>query len=267
MSFDLGAVVPLSVSLVDKDGRPADATAMTVTITLPDGTTASSTVTSSPAGTYSYDYPTVQAGRHVVRWVATGANAGAFTDMFEVAPADPGALVSLADAKEQLNITGGSDDAELMRVLQSVTAPVERIVGSVVRRSWTETVDGGHPKIALQHFPVLSITQVAESGSVLAQSAYMVNLDAGVLTRVSGGAATRWRPGASNIAVTYDAGRVITGANVRQAVLVILQHLWDTQRGGFNTSPRDSDTYDPRFGYSIPRRALELLGEPIPGIA
>lgn len=267
MSFDLGALVPLSVSLTDTAGLPADAGAMTVTITLPDGTTASTPVTSTPTGTYSYTYPTVQVGRHVVRWVATGANAGAFTDMFEVAPADPGGLVSLADAKKQLNIVGDGDDAELMRMLRSVTGPVERIVGSIVRRSWTEAVDGGHQKITLQRFPVLSITQVVESGAVLASSAYMVKLDAGVLTRVSGSYPTRWRVGVDNIAVTYEAGRVITGEDVSQAVKIILQHLWDTQRGGFNASPRDSDTYDPRFGYSIPRRAVELLGEPIPGIA
>jgi hypothetical protein len=267
VSFDLGAVVPLSVSLTGEDGQPADATAMTVTIMLPDGTTASTPVTSSPIGTYTYEYPTVQAGRHVVRWLATGANAGAYTDMFEVVPADPGALVSLKDAKDQLNITGDSDDAELMRVLRSVTRPVERIVGSVVRRSWTETVDGGHQKITLQRFPVLAVTQVTENGTVLDTSAYTLKRDAGVLTRVSGGCATRWRPGVDNLVVTYEAGRVITGDDVRQAVLIILQHLWDTQRGGFNASPRDADTYDPRFGYSIPRRALELLGEPIPGIA
>lgn len=267
MSFDLGAVVPLSVSLTGADGQPADATAVTVTITLPDGTTASTPVTSSPTGTYTYNYPTVQAGRHVARWLATGANAGAFTDMFEVIPADAGQLVSLAEAKEQLNITGDTDDAELMRKLQSVTGPVERYVGSVVRRSWTETFDGGNPKIALLHFPVLAITQVVESGAVLVSSAYMVKLNAGVLTRVSGSYPTRWRAGVDNVSVTYEAGRTITGEDVRQAVLIILQHLWETQRGGFSASPRDSDTYDPRFGYSVPRRALELLGEPIPGMA
>lgn len=267
MSFDLGAIVTLSVTLTDKDGQPADAGLMTLTITLPDGTTTTQTLTSNPTGFYDFDYPTVQAGRHVVRWVATGANAGAFTDMFEVAPADPGALISLADAKEQLNITGTQDDAELMRMLLSVTRPVERIVGAVARQSWTETLNGGHEKLTLQHFPVLRVIQVTENGIALDPTAYALNADAGILTRVAGTYSRRWSAGIANIGISYEAGRIITGEDVRQAVKIILQHLWETQRGGFSASPRDSDTYDPRFSYSVPRRALELLGEPIPGMA
>lgn len=269
MSWNLGATVPLTTTVTDAAGIPADAGTMTISITLPDGTTDGGTVTSSSPGVYRYDYTTTQPGRHVYRWTATGANSAGYptSDMFEVLPADPGQLVSLVEAREQLNITGTANDAEILRMLQAITEPVERYVGAVGRRTWTETFDGGQTKIALLHFPVLSITQVVESGAVLVSSGYMVKPNAGVLTRVSGGYPTRWRTGADNITVTYEAGRVITGEHIRQAVLIILQHLWETQRGGFSASPRDSDTYDPRFGYSIPRRALELLGEPLPGMA
>ena len=50
-------------------------------------------------------------------------------------------------------------------------------------------------------------------------------------------------------------------ADVRLAGLIILQHMWETQRpaaqGPFSQA---SDDYDPRYAYSVPRRAQELLG-------
>jgi hypothetical protein len=49
--------------------------------------------------------------------------------------------------------------------------------------------------------------------------------------------------------------------------LVTLQHNWETRRG-VGSRPTGvvgpEEHYDPRFSYSIPRKALEWLGAPRP---
>ncbi len=97
----------LSILIRDAAGQPANAGAVTLTITLPDGTTVTpGPIASTTPGVYDYDYVTVQAGRHGVRWVATGANAAAFTDAFDVQPADGSPWISLADVKDHLKRSG-----------------------------------------------------------------------------------------------------------------------------------------------------------------
>jgi uncharacterized phiE125 gp8 family phage protein len=181
-------------------------------------------------------------------------------------------VVTLAEAKAQLNITDSSADTELPVFIEAATAAVEDYVGAVVARQVTEVRDGGRAVLLLKHVPVLSVTSVTEDGTVLDASAYQVDTDAGALTRVSGSAAVPFLPGVGNVQITYQAGRVATTADVpgryKMAALIIVQHLWETQRpaaaGPFS---QGADDYDPRYSYSIPRRALELLGEPVGGIA
>lgn len=268
MSYNLGEVAALGVTVTDATGNPANAGSMTVTITLPDGSTVSQGVTSNPAGTYGYDYATTQPGRHTVRWVATAPNAGAWTDILDVAPADPGQLISLADAKRQLNITSTKHDAELADMLRSVTAVCERYRGAIVRRTHTEEITApyGARQIRLTYTPILSVTSVTEAGTVLTAADYDLSADSGVLTRMTGGYPVRWHAGRQSITVTYVAGRTEIDPAVRQAALILIQHMWETQRGGAMPA-RDTDTFDPRYSYSIPRRALELLGEPDPEFA
>lgn len=268
MSYNLGEVAPLGVTVTDAAGQPADAGTMTVNITRPDGTTVSQPVTSSPTGTYAYDYATVQPGRHVVRWVATSPNAGAWTDILDVADADPGQIISLADAKRQLNITSAAHDAELADMLRSVTAVCERYRGAIVRRTHTETMTAPHGcgQVVLAYRPVLSVTSVTEAGTVLTADGYDLSAGSGVLTRMTGGHPSRWHGGHNTITVVYVAGRTDIDPAVRQAALILLQHMWETQRGT-GIGQRDTDTFDPRYAYSIPRRALELLGEPEPEFA
>jgi hypothetical protein len=268
VTYNLGDVVPLSVTITDANGQPANAGAVAVSVTLPDGTTtASGSITPASTGIYNYDYPTVQAGRHSVRWLATGVNASAYTDMVDVAPADPGQIISLADTKTQLNITGTDHDGELADMIRSVTVVCERYVGAIVRRPYTETFSGGVPRLALTHVPVLSLTTVTESGVTLTPADYRLVGASGVLSRVVGQQIQVWVDGIANVTVTYVAGRTAVEPHVRQAALIMVQHMWETQRGTSGFQARDPDTYDPRYSYSIPRRALELLGEPIPGIA
>lgn len=186
-----------------------------------------------------------------------------------MAPTD---LVTLAEAKDQVNITDSSADSELPRFISSATGVVERYVGPVVHRTVTETFNGGGRTVLLGWRPVVSVTSVTEDGTALASDGYRVATESGVLTRMAGPSASRFAAGVASVVVTYVAGQAANTAavpgHIRMAALIIIQHMWETQRpaaaGPFSQA---ADDYDPRYAYSIPRRALELLGEPVGGIA
>lgn len=176
-------------------------------------------------------------------------------------------LFLLADAKAQLNITDAASDAELAGYVSGVTRVVERYVGAVVNRTVTEVFDGGRCEVLLSKIPVASVTKVTDSGTVLDAGAYRAS-SSGVLSRVAGPSRTLFLPGVQSVQVEYVAGQVADTAavatdlaDVRLAGLIILQHMWETQRpaaqGPFSQA---SDDYDPRYAYSVPRRAQELLG-------
>lgn len=268
MSYDLGELVPLSVTVKDASGNLANSGSMTVTITLPDQTSESHGVTPASTGVYDYDYASVQAGRHQVRWVATGANSGAFTDVFDVLAAATGQIISLADAKAQLNIDASdtSSDAEVLDFIRSATSICEQYAGIIAQRTCVETFHGGKPHLLLGNQPVLAVTSVVDRGQTLDPSTYEVNTGSGVLTRVAGVYALPFLPGFDSVVVTYTAGMQVVPAHIQQAARIIVQHLWETQRtAGRNAYSGNPDEYDPRYSYSIPRRALELLGPPILG--
>lgn len=275
--IDLGDVYRVTVTVRDADGNLADPATATLTVTLPDGTAASPAVTLPPTetGTLVVDYTTTQAGRHAFRMVTTGP-ATAYSDVFDVRPADPGYIVSLADAKRHLNIPAArtTDDEELRSFIEAVTAVVERYAGAVLRAPHTQTFDGGREAVALAHTPILSVTSVTESGTVVGASGYHLDEDSGVLVRLAGRFRSRWLAGAANVTVTYTAGRQVIPANITHAALIILKHMWETQRASGGGRPGLSEevagpaTYMANpSAYAIPYRALELLGEPTSGIA
>lgn len=184
-------------------------------------------------------------------------------------------IVALADAKTQLNITDSASDAELAGYISGVTRVVERYVGAVIVRSVTDVFDGGRAVLSLRTIPVLSVTSVTDSGAVVDPSGYTVSKPSGVLTRVAGPVPFPFLPGVQSVSVTYQPGQAGDIAAVKAnlgdvwlGALIILQHMWETQRpaaaGPFS---QGGDDFDPRYTYSIPRRALELLGEPMGGIA
>ncbi len=49
-----------------------------------------------------------------------------------------------------------------------------------------------------------------------------------------------------------------TPAPVRLATLMLVDHLWETQRGPVSSAPFDDSSFD-RTGYAVPNRVLELL--------
>jgi hypothetical protein len=269
MAYDISDVVPLTVTIKTAAGTATNATTVALTIILPDGTTATPAVANPPAttGVYLYDYPTVQAGRHVATWTSTGPQA-AYSDVFDVRPAAPAYIVGLADIKQQLNMTGTADDEELRAYLEAATGVIEDYLGrAVVRRSFTEEHADVNGEILLNWTPVVSLTSVATVDSETTWNIADLHVSpSGIVTTLPTSSETLQ----GNVAVTYTAGSPVVKANWTLAARIIVQHLWETQRGTAGSlHPGGLDTPGAgftRFGFALPNRALELLTGGLPGV-
>jgi hypothetical protein len=255
--FDLGDVVPLAVNVKDTAGALANATAVALTITLPDGTTATPSVTNSSTGVYSATYTPAVSGRFGVRWVATGTNASTYVDAFTVAAG--AGLISLDEVKAFLNITSTTNDEELREFVAASTVAAEKYAQrKFVRESFTETHDGGGRLVVLRHPRATSLTAISEGGTSLSAGEYRLKFHGGAVERVSGNAPSYFTRGVDNISVTYVAG--VTGDDLTlasHAVRQMVKHLWATQRGA--KRPNTGDEWESGLGYTYPRRVMELL--------
>lgn len=256
--FDLGDPIPLSINIRDAAGALANATAVTLSITQPDGTAATITNPVAPAstGVYTYSFTPTQAGRHGVRWVATGTNASAYTDAFDVDEAAPLGIVSLADVKAHLNITSTTNDEELRRFIDAATDFIESRIGPVVRRSITATV---FPQSGLLFLtpPVVSLTTMTYaygySGSVDVTGVYLDGY-AGVVRPAYG---TTF---AYPVTVTYVGGRAIVPALIQQAALDYVKWSWETQRGSTPLPlPGGVNDFEVATPATVPYRILQAL--------
>lgn len=268
MSFQLGDVVPLSVTVTDAGGNPANAGSVTLTVTLPDGTTdVTSGIAPTATGIYDHDFVTTQAGRHGVRWIATGVNESAYTDVFDAAAADGGTFVSLADAKAHLNKTDTKDDAELAAFILAACQMITDRIGQVAPVTITDDVHLHRPSktITLGSHPVVSVTSVQVIGSDLIPAAdlpnhvdgWELNPGAGVMTH------TRWFP-YGTIRVSYRAGMTPLPGNVRLAALELVSHLWRSSQLNSNGNRPGLSGQDDlamrSVSYALPFRVRELLG-------
>lgn len=273
--IDLGDAVPLSLT-TSEDGTLVDPTTVTLTVRLPDGTTTAATTTRTSLGRYSASYATVQAGRHEIRWVATGPGARAHVDVLNVAAARSTALASLAEFKEHLNLSAeldfGVEDDELRRHLESATGVVERHIGQVVAsRSITETHHVAVPghrfgRVVLRQGPVLSLTSIVSTveGTVWDPATLTLNTAIG---EISPGTATL----AGEVTITYLAGYTVVPQHMVLAAQIIAAHLFQLQRvqiGGPSPGFGGEQNLAPSgVGYAVPSRAVELLGGRPPAIA
>lgn len=274
MPYDLGSTVRLTAECESPDGTLTTAATATVTITLPDDTTATPTATEPvpDTGMYRADYVTSVPGRHTVRWVFTGP-ADAYTDSFDVRPLAPPTILSLADAKKHLKLPPGrhSKDDEIRGWTESITRGIEGLCGPVIVRTVQERHEVSRAStVCLLHVPALElvdVTPVLTAGTSYAVADLDLDPATGVVRRLDGGTLT------GPLRFVYRAGRPIVPANITSAVRIILQHLWRTTQGPSRPQPGTGD-FDvsepiPGFGYAIPNRALQLL-EPDrlePGVA
>lgn len=267
MAIDLGDVVALELPAL-----AGDAADVTLTVTLPDGTTVSPAVVNPPSdtGRYSVDYPTVQAGRHLVRWVTTDPTS-AYTDAFDVRPAVQPLVVSLADVKRHLGKSAADtgDDEELRSFIEAATAVIEEHRGeTVARRVLVEDVNVRSRSMAVQlgTSPVQSLTSVTAVDGTTTWDVNGLHVSPhGVVSVLSGA------PLYGLVRFTLVAGYTVIPPNYTLAAKIIVGHLWETQQQpglGPNPFSGDNEFLSPTGrGFAIPNRAVELLGRRPPMVA
>ncbi|MFZ3569957.1 head-tail connector protein [Streptomyces sp. BH097] len=173
------------------------------------------------------------------------------------------ALLTLDEAKRQLDIETTGDDLELQVYVDALTDVIERHIGPVMFRQVTETVEGRGCTMCLSSVPVTALTSVTPLGSGTALDVAGLDLDpaTGIVRYLNGSfSGARWR-------VVYTAGRIAENGTVpptiKLAAAILLQHLWRTQYG----SARGQGGMDdfsvnepiPGFGYAVPNRVLQLI--------
>lgn len=173
-------------------------------------------------------------------------------------------LLTLQDAKDQLDITSTANDVELQSWIDATTALVELRCGPMSPQSFTQTTAAGRSTaVVLRQYPVKSVDSmvaVLPNGPAYVATDFYVD-DAGLLRRLDG------RQIVGPLRVTYTAGRDTIPPAVTSAAKVIVQHFWATQRGNAPVSayPGAGDVEMPAqvpglYWDDIPNQAKVLLG-------
>jgi hypothetical protein len=258
---DFGDQIPLSIAVRDGSGVLVNPVAVTLTITKPDGSVITPVVPMPPTttGRPLYIHTADAVGRHVWR-METATPAGAHSGVFTVRTNAPRWIISLDEARAQLNVTGTSGDLELEEYLQVTTDIVENIVGPVVNVPVTEEIHDGGVAILLNRVPVVSIVSVenlADATVTYGASDYLLNKQSGVLRRY--GATSFVGP----VKVSYIAGRSnLTPDAAIMAAKVIIQHLFRSQQlrpSGPPAPGSDAVATVPMMGFAVPNAAVQML--------
>lgn len=203
----------------------------------------------------------------------------------------PQQLVSVADAKEYLNIpsTDRTQDAKLTRFINSLRPVVEAITGPIIPQQFDEWHDGGNTWVSLRHRPstgygtsprltILACSEyvgpiewpLAIVGSPDQSQLYSCQPDARtgrVVRRTAGGGVQPFPYGPQSVHVVYEAGQNIVPANVYEGALELVRiNYQGTQQSTRAPGPypfRDDETLmeapGAPIGYLVPGRVRELL--------
>lgn len=169
-------------------------------------------------------------------------------------------LVLLAEAKAQLDKSSNVDDDELMGFISAATEVVESYVGVVIEKDFIERHPEGRT-ILIRKPPILTLTTIEPwltAGTTYDVSDVTFEAETGIVERLDGKPFT-----GGPFRVAYSAGRDDVPPNIRLAALIIIAHMWETQRTRPLRMPIGAGTdklpVPVGLSYSVPRRALELM--------
>ena len=257
MSYPLGQPVTLTQLVYDSSDVLANAGAVTLTITLPDGTTSTPTVTDPPAvtGTYTYTYTPTTAGLHEVRWVFTGVNATAPpVDVLDVQASSAVSWVSLADLRKHLNwpsAKGTSDDAELLDIAAEAAGLITGRVGPVLRQQVTQVETSRRRYVLLYSAPctcavcaptrILTIDSVTDGDTALDSAQW----------ELGGAALTLDTAPADVLTVVYTVGFTGPPSWAVLALKRLVEHLWTASQQARHTRTGQAQSVG-AAGYLLP---------------
>lgn len=185
-------------------------------------------------------------------------------------------IVTLQQAKAQLNIDADDDslDTLLQTYVDAITGAVEDYKHEIIEpKEFTDEVDlcgyrgqpfasGRHRRFRLYQTPIISITSAVsvDGTTTFDTSAWRPDRASGLVTAYG----ATWPYG--HVLVTYQAGYTEVPPRYVQGALVILQHVWETQRGidGSVAGVVGEDEKNRQWFYTIPMKALEWLGGRVP---
>ena len=254
MTYFLGQRATLNTVIRNEAGDPTDAT-VTLTMTAPDGTVTTPTVSHDGTGLYSAQVTFNQTGDWLRVWSATGAVVATDADQVHVIATDL-RIVGLAECKEHGNITTTANDRELLDFIGTAQQMIESEVGLTVPQTITETIYANAPTLLLSKTPVLSVQTVTEYGATVDPALYVLDANAGTIARTDcrGWSATATSP----VTWVYRAGRSPIPEAIRWAGKELTIHLWrstQAQRGGRGRG----DNTDSVAGFGMPNRVREAL--------
>jgi hypothetical protein len=265
-----GGIYPIAFDVLDATGVLTHAATATLTITLPDGTTASPAITDTAVpGQYRLAYQTTMAGRHTAHATTTGPGT-VYDDEWDVGETPWMAIVSLTDARAQLNMDPDdtSSDGLLRDYVAGVTGAIEQYLHEkIVRQSVTDEIETCRARsFRLWSSPVISLTSVTSwDGSVTWDVSQMRVNSAGVVRVMAG------PPVTGLVDATYLAGYQVVPPNYRRGALVMLEHVWESQRGQGTImsgviGPEEHYRAPGEF-FTLPNKSKEWLGPPRPVVA
>lgn len=277
--FPQGQPVRVSTTVKDVTGALVNAGTLTllVKVAQADGTSLTTgtytTPTNDSTGAYHQDIPVTDlaaTGHYQYTWTSTGTGAGVSVGEFDVFDPFETSVLPLQDAKDALNIpqTVTTSDTEIAMYVATIRTCLERMTGGpVVNKTITSErseMMTAQTVIPVRQRPLVSVTSItsASGGAIDISAGLDLDANAGLIRRQLGlpfyGPFFEWLP---QVTVTYVAGwGVSVPAAFNVAARIILQHLWETQRGA-TALPMGADqlTTVPGFGYAIPNQAAELL--------
>lgn len=180
------------------------------------------------------------------------------------------ALITLAQAKAHLKITGSGEDAILEPMINRSGAVCAGYVGRrLTEGAFTEYYDGnGKSKMQLRQFPVdeidsIHVDPLRAYGAATEVDAADIILDAeaGIVTLAAG---ALFVPGPQSVKVVYTAGYADDAVpyDLQQASLLILQHHYKRQYQDQRIGITSETVGDRTFNYSddaIPKTAQLIL--------
>lgn len=254
-SYDIGDAPRLAVAFTDYADVEADPTVISFVMTEPDGVITTFIyltdveLVKDSTGNYHLDYPITKAGRHLFKFVGTGAVVSTQTSEF-YARVVVARAITIGEAKAHMNIDFSDDDALIEMIIGAAQDAVENETGrKLVTATVTQNRDAFATCMELDYTAqsVTSITYIDtdEATQTLAATEYDVDTDRtpALITLAYGKSYPSTLDTNNAVTITYKTGFGDNAEDVpaalRAAMLLLIAHLYENREA---TAPININT-------------------------